>query len=86
MSSGRASLVMDICPNNYVKRTFIAVTIHYQKKAQVMNLIVGLKLMDIQKTAATNVLNKLNMRSNSFEINTSVNIKFVTDRERCKYQ
>lgn len=80
VSSGGVSITMDLWTDNYVKRTFLGVTLHFLKEYQMVDIILGLKSMDFQRSTFTNVLQKLQSLLNEFEIHNMESIKFVTDR------
>lgn len=80
VSRGGASLTMDLWTDNYINRTFLGVTMHFEKDFQMVSLILGLKSMDFQRSTAANVREKLKSLLNEFDIKEMENIKFVTDR------
>lgn len=78
--SGGVSITTDLWTDNYVKRTFLGATLHYQKEYQTVDIILGIKSMDFQRSTSTNVLQKLTSLLKEFDIDNMERIKFVTDR------
>lgn len=79
-NSGGATATIDLWTDNYVRRNFLGVTLHYEKDLQLYDLILGLKSMDFQRSTGANILNKLNTLFCEFGIYNTEKIKFVTDR------
>lgn len=81
VNSGGATATVDMWSDNYVKRNFLGVTLHYQKDFQLFHIFMGLKSMDFQKSTSENILNKLKTLFKRYGVEDIGSVKFVTDRE-----
>lgn len=80
VSSGGASATIDMWTDNYVKRNFLGVTLHYQKQDKLVDIILGVKSMDFERSTADNIRLKLKSLLSEFGVNNFEFLKFITDR------
>lgn len=80
VNSGGASATIDMWSDNYVKRNFLGVTLHYQKDFKLFDIVLGMKSMDFERSTGDNILRKLKTLFSEFGVQNIEAIKFITDR------
>nr|AAC37217.1 transposase [Musca domestica] len=75
-----ASATIDLWTDNYIKRNFLGVTLHYHENNELRDLILGLKSLDFERSTAENIYKKLKAIFLQFNVEDLSSIKFVTDR------
>ncbi|CAD7003836.1 unnamed protein product [Ceratitis capitata] len=81
IEDGGVSSTISIWTDNYVERKFLAVTMHFQKNFEQIDINLGLQSMDIKNTSSENILVNVKKIFAEFGAKDISRVKFVTDKE-----
>ncbi|KAH8284403.1 hypothetical protein KR044_004965, partial [Drosophila immigrans] len=56
--SGGATATLDMWTDNYIRRNFLGVTLHYEKNFKFVDIVMGMKSMDFERSTGQNIMEK----------------------------
>ncbi len=76
------SASIEMWRDNYVRRNFLGVTLHYMIDNKFNGIVIGMKSMDFERTTSHDIIKRLQSVFQEFGVDNIESIKFLTNRSK----